>query len=165
MLPERHTLKEAARLIPEDAELCVQNNLGPHLSQRRAIRTYPSRCDKAKAQYIFLHLRYGGGPYSGLFPRSQDAMTFQMPVNQLLGDALQLIRSREWGLIFQKDGFYVFARGAAAKVDPQTTFKKFQEDAKKMENDYKIAKTHYLPWAGYATGSYSWEAVMRLIKF
>lgn len=152
---ERKTLEEAVRLIPEKAEVCAQNNLGPHLSQRPLIRTYPSRCQIEKTEYVLVQLRYHGGPDSGFFVRTHDLFMFQMPVEAYISRVERLILSAEWGLLFQKDGFYLFARQNSPAPKSEAALAKFREDADVMKSAYSSAKKHYIKWAGYLTGRYS----------
>lgn len=148
-------LDEAVRMIPENAEVCVQNNLGPYLSQRPLVRTYPSRCQIEKTEYILIRLRYDGGPDSGFFVRTLDLVMFQMPVEAFLSGIETLMRSPEWGLVFQKDGFYLFARQSSSALKSEAAFTKFREDADLMKSAHAAAKKSYVKWAGYLTGAYS----------
>ncbi len=163
--PERAALQEAAKLVPEEAELCVQNNLGPHLFHRPSVRTFPSRCNMKKAEYVLVFLRCTGGPDSGFFVRTFDLVIFQRPVADYLNEVGALMQSPEWGLIFQKDGFYLFRRGAPQPAAPEAAARKFRDDARLMTEAREAAAKNYFSWSAYLTAPYTWKDVLRLLGF
>lgn len=152
---ERKTLNEILRIVPENAEICVQNNIGPQLSQRPFVWSYPHRCEMKKAKYMLFYLRYTSGRNSGFFVRTLDLIIFQISLKELLAGVEWLIRIPGWRLVVQKDGFYLFGRGASSALEQEEALRKFREDADIMEKAYKAANQYYIPWSGYLTGGYA----------
>ena len=153
--PERHTLGEICRLIPEDAAVCVQNNLGPHLSQRHDVAAFPKRLDTA--EYALFHLRYVGGPDAGLFVRTSPRFLFQMPTGSLATAVRSMVRSPRWRLIAQKDGFYLFTRGPGPGATPRAVTEQLESDVASLEQAYRRAAGGRLPWARYLVGGFTWQ--------
>lgn len=158
---EHRALTEALSMIPQDAEVCVQNNLGPHLSQRPWIRTYPTRCRLEDTKYLLVHLRYNGGPHSGFFTRTLDFFIYQSFLGPYLDGIEKIMNSPDWKLIFRKDGFYLFSRENSAAPKSAEAFSEFKKDAGIMKESYERSRKYYIPWAGYLTGDYSYEVFKR----
>lgn len=159
--PERLTLQDMVRIIPRDAAVCVQNNLGPHLSQRRDIAAFPRRCDKA--EYALFHLRYVGGPDTGLFVRSSPLLLTISP-QDLSSVVRGMLVSQEWVIVYQKAGFYLFARHAQSRIDYEHALHQFDIDYKMLENSYHEASRHQWPWSPYLTKKFTWDQLKRAGK-
>ena len=158
LLAERHTLADLRELIPDDASLSVQNNLGAHLSQWRDVASFPRRVQTAR--YVLLHLRYVGGPDSGLFVRTSPEVMFQMPVPRLRRLVEFLVLLPEWGLVAWKDGFYLFERGAPSVVAEEEALQWVSMDFLLLEESLHDARRHRLPLSRYLVGRYGWGHVM-----
>jgi len=156
--PERNTLQEIKHIIPSEASLCVQNNLGPHLSQRRDIASFPRRCNLA--EYALFHLRYVGGPDSGLFIRTSPVL-FGAPPGVLYSGMKDMILSGDWEVISQKDGFSLLQHRPSGNMNKKELLLRAEADFKILENSYREASNHRLKWAGYLTGTFSWEQIFR----
>lgn len=156
--PERNTLQEIKHIIPSEASLCVQNNLGPHLSQRRDIASFPRRCDLA--EYALFHLRYVGGPDSGLFIRTSPVL-FGVPPGVLYSGMKDMILSGDWEVISQKDGFSLLQHRPSGNMNKKELLLRAEAEFKILENSYREASNHRLKWARYLTGIFSWEQIFR----
>jgi uncharacterized membrane protein len=143
---ERNTLKEITRIIPPDASVCVQNNLGPHLSQRRYIAVFPRACKSA--DYMLFHLRYVGGPDSGLFVRSS-TLLFTVPIQYITSVVKSMALSRDWDLIMQKEGFYLFAHHPQNRIIQEQTIKQIDADSELFESQYREASQSRWLWSRY----------------
>jgi len=152
---EREGLLAVAQLIPQHARLSVQNNLGAHLSQRRDITSFPRRLETA--DYVLLHLRYVGGPDSGLFVRTSPVVMFGMPTQQLAFATRALAQSPHWGLVAYKDGFCLFARNAPPVIPREQVPGLIAADARQLEEAYELASSQRRRWSRHLVGAYSWE--------
>ena len=151
---ERHTLEEITREIPADAAVCVQNNLGPHLSQRADIAAFPRRCKNA--EYALFHLRHVGGPDAGLFVRPS-ADLYILPPQYLVSTVKGMVLSRDWELVKQKDGFYLFRHYAPNHADHGQALRQVDADSNFFERSYREASRHRWLWSRYLTGSLTWD--------
>ncbi len=155
--PERHTLREIRQIIPVDASVCVQNNLGPHLSQRRDIAVFPRRCNEA--DYALFHLRYVGGPDSGLFVRSS-SLLFTMSPQYMTWVVKSMVLSQDRDLIIRKDGFYLFAHHAPDRKNYEYTLRQVDADSKLLESTYREASHFRWSWSRYLTDRLTWDQLM-----
>jgi uncharacterized membrane protein len=159
--PERQTLQEVRKRIPPDASVCVQNNLGAHLSQRTDIAVFPRRCDEA--DYALFHLRSVGGPDSGLFVRSSSLLYTMLP-EHITAIVQGMVLSDDWRLIMQKDGFYLFARNAPDYKNYEQILLQVKEDSNLFKRSYREAAQSRWSWSWYLTGAYTWDQLVRSIK-
>lgn len=154
---DRQTLSEVvtqAGLDSPDVALTVQNNLGPQLSQRWDISSFPRRL--ASVDAIVLHLRYKGGPASGLFVRGSPRFMFGMQPRHLITLSERLARSRDWGLTIRRDGFYVFERGAENVLPESKVLDAIGRDAEILAEQYGRALRFRSPLARYVVDGLSW---------
>lgn len=113
-VPEYASLAEVHRLIPPEASLCIQNNLGPHFSQRADIASFPRRCETAQYALFFLRPTPVHHPF---FFLGQNTWYLVGDTRRGLADSVaELVAAPEWGLTAYHDGFYVLQRNAADTV-------------------------------------------------
>jgi hypothetical protein len=155
--PTRLGLQKMMSIIPKDAAISVQNNLGPHLSHRREIAAFPRRLDKAA--YALFHLRYIGGPDSGLFVRTTPYGLFQLTYGQLGSLVWAMARHPDWGLIAYEDGFYLFARGARSSTSAELIRQSLESDYDILVRSYRMASQARSRLSPYLVGPVSWEDV------
>jgi uncharacterized membrane protein len=158
----RDSLRAVADLIPQDARLSVQNNLGAHLSHRLDIASFPRRLETA--DYVLLHLRYVGGPDTGLFVRTSAVVLFGRPMHQLVQAAAALAQSPEWGLVAYRDGFYLFARNAPSAIPREQVLGLIATDASQLEEAYGLASRYRTRWSRCLVGAYSWTELSRAFR-
>jgi hypothetical protein len=156
---ERATLEEVRALIPGDASISVQNNLGPQLSQRRDIASYPRRSDSAR--FVLFHLRYPGGPDHGTAFRTGAHALFQLTERELVRTVRKHLWSKEWGLRAQRDGYYLFERGAASIAPLAESGPRLEEDSRILYAQVDEAVTHRRPWAFILVIPYTWTDVVK----
>ncbi len=149
------TLRQLADMIPAAASLSVQNNLGPHLSQREDVASFPRRSDSAG--WVMLRIGYWAGPSSGLFVRSTPRFSHGMDLEALIGAARGLILSPEWGTRAVTEGFYVFQRGAADTIRDDEALRLLGADAETALTRYLSATDHLSPVAAVTVGRLSWS--------
>lgn len=102
--PHAKSISEIKKILPEDASLSVQHNLGPHFSERRFVYRFPIQKDEA--QYVLLDAidPYAENPKQHfLFPYA-----LQMDSGEWLSDIDELKKSEKYSLIFDDDGFLLF---------------------------------------------------------
>jgi hypothetical protein len=75
-----------------------------------------------------------------------------------------MLLSREWAILYQKDGFYLFDRHARRQRDPERALQLFDVDHEVLENSYRDASLHQWPWAPYLTGKFTWDQLMEAWK-
>jgi hypothetical protein len=158
-LPEgRRTLERIKAVIPRDAWVTVQNNLGPHLSQRPRIASYSRHIGDAR--FALFHVRYVLGPRSGLFARQEVSLVNHddsgRTVESWLRGIGEMVGSRQWGLIAQEDGFYLFERGALGGVPRPVAERQFEADARRFLEDW-LAARRVRPWTRYLTMPFDWD--------
>jgi len=102
--PHEKALADAVRLIPADASLSVQDNLGPHVSERSELYRFPQQQDSV--QYILLD-QYD--PY-----RDNPNQIFgfeyalQMTVPEQTAAIDELKQSPNYELLYDRDGYLLF---------------------------------------------------------
>jgi uncharacterized membrane protein len=107
-MPDAHAqrIKEIKRMVPRDATLSVQHNLGPHFSERQYVYRYPLKTDDV--QYILLDKT---DPY-----RDNQKQTFlfpyalQMDFSEWENSIEKLKKSTDFDLIYDNDGYLLFRR-------------------------------------------------------
>lgn len=153
---EAETLDDVIRVIPEDASACVQNNLGPHLSQRHDIASYPRRCDSA--EYALFHMRYVGGPDTGLFVRSSPLL-FTISPYKISSIVYEMLLSNKWGLVYQKDGFYLFRRENKPVIDTKNALTEFKQDYEIfMKGQYESSR-HWQRFSIFLVNKITWGQI------
>lgn len=152
------TVAALARRIPASDSVSVQNNLGPHLSQRDDVASFPRR--SATAQWVLLRVGYWGGPSSGMFVRTTPRFTHGMELGPLVESTRQLIESAEWGTVAVAGGFYLFERGAQDVVPDQAARTELERDEARALAAYLEATDSLSPLAGITVGRLTWSDLL-----
>lgn len=107
--PNAHARKilEIKKIIPKDASLSVQHNLGSHFSQRKEIYRFPM--GKNEAEYILLDKANPYGKKSVQY-FSDFEYSIQMDVAEWQGDIEDLMKSSEYDLIYDEDSYLIFKK-------------------------------------------------------
>jgi uncharacterized membrane protein len=104
--PNTHAQKiaEIKKIIPADASLSVQHNLGPHFSQRQLLYRFPLMKDQT--QYVLLDTT---DPYKNN-PRQLFQFEYALQVNydDWLNNIEELKKSDKYDLIYDKNGYLLF---------------------------------------------------------
>ena len=150
-----NTLQELRARVPAEAALAVQNNLGPHFSQRRDVAAYPRRL--ASADYALFHLRYQGGPRTGLFSHTQPELLFGHSPSRLRDAVRERIDDADWGLVFAKDGFFLFQRGGAPILSREDAAARLESDYRTLQHQCQQALRWWRPWTRYLVRRLSWD--------
>ena len=107
-LPGRHAKKinEIKKIIPANASLSVQHNLGPHFSERQYLYRFPIKKDEA--EYILLDTI---DPYADN-PRQLFLFGYalQMDMLEWQSNVEELKKSDKYELVYDKDGYLLFKR-------------------------------------------------------
>jgi hypothetical protein len=154
----RDTLREVRARVPADAALTVQNNLGPHFSQRGDVAAYPRRL--ASADYALFHLRYQGGPRTGLFAQTHPNLLFGGSPDRLHDGMRALIESPEWSLVLAKDGFFLFERGGAPALSEEDARARLEADYQTLVSQCRQAARWKRPWTRYLVGGLTWRELV-----
>lgn len=97
--------------IPTDKSLSVQNNLGPHFSQREKIATFPFNW--SDYDYILLDIN---DPYyiTRFSPRQRNFFfAVQMQLNKYEKSVLDIFNNENYGIeMFTEEGYLLFKKGA-----------------------------------------------------
>lgn len=113
-------LESVQSLIPEDASLTVQNNLGPHFVNRRDLVRFPYRIDSSEYILIFLEEPYGVVRDR---PRQRNFVHLsQLFPQQYYDYGASLFASDQLGLIYAQDGYYLFERGTSTDMNQEGFF-------------------------------------------
>jgi uncharacterized membrane protein len=81
--PDLRALERIEELIPDDAAISAQNNLGTHFKRKAKVAAFPRR--ERLSNYLVFHVRApkgGGDPL--FFPTSSPAMLFQLSPQELV---------------------------------------------------------------------------------
>lgn len=156
---ENFQVRETAALLQEINEsmdpeqpLCVQNNIGAHFSKRRDVAVFPGRC-RRPYQYLLFYLRWTPGPDLGYFAKTSLSTTYQFARPQsFINFAKKHLDSSRWGLIFQKEGFYLLEKGTASYTGREEIQQIFHEDAGIFMQEYRQAVQSRYWWSGYLNG-------------
>lgn len=143
-----------AALIPANASLSVQNNLGPRFSHRGDVASFPRRLDTA--EFVLLHLRFPGGGNTGFMVRNSPRVLYQLPILEMAKSAWLLVNSEELGLIAARDGFYLFARDQPSQFSLSEAKSLIQEDYGKLVAATLEADQQQVPWSELMTGPVTW---------
>ncbi|MBD3337144.1 MAG: DUF2079 domain-containing protein, partial [Candidatus Eisenbacteria bacterium] len=154
----REELQELRAAIPRDASLSVQNNLGPHLAHRWNVAAFPRGWNTAR--FILLHMRYPGGPANGLFVRTQPQFLYQLPLRALASGVADLAHSPEWGLVVQKNGFYLLERDRPDILRATEVRVILEEDTRRLMESFARAEEHRSPLADYVVDGISWAELL-----
>jgi uncharacterized membrane protein len=161
--PHHKTLTELvdeAGIGSPEITLSVQNNLGPHVSQRLDVATFPRGMRRAEA--VILHLRYTGGPASGLFVRSQPSFVYYpMTLQTLVASAKNAAKAPLWSLVAHRDGFYVFRKGVEGGFPAGEAIRLIEEDAVLLQREYEEAARARSPLAEYVVDGFNWDDIWR----
>jgi uncharacterized membrane protein len=113
-VPDAHARKiaEVQKLIPEDASLSVQHNLGPHFSERRWIYRFPLR--KECANFIILDTT---DPYRNN-PKQMFNFEYalQMSVEILKIEVQKLKTDTQFEKVYDQDGYLIFKNNNPCKI-------------------------------------------------
>jgi len=114
--PTEHARKinEIKDLIPADASLSVQHNLGSHFTQRRNIFRFPLAYNQA--EYVLLDYTDPNNNKEQIFHFDY---ALQMPRNIWLDLTVELLNNPEYGVIFSEDGYLLFQTGAKRDLNNQ----------------------------------------------
>lgn len=163
VMPEAKVLDdEIAKLIPAEAALSVQNNLGPRFSQRRDVASFPRRLETA--QFVLLHLRYPGAGNRGFFVRNSPETLFEIPTLELAKSAWTLASSGDWGLIAAKQGYYLFAKDQPSRFSLSETKDLIKDDYRQFEAAVSAADQQFVPWSLLLTGQFGWRSLFDFVR-
>lgn len=109
-------IDDIVNLVPKEAPLSVQNNLGPHFSQRKYIYTYPFGIDKS--DYVVLDV-FDPYPNTTFFPRHHSFIFASGITPEVyLAQTQNLFDSSDFGILFfSRDGYLVLKRGHSKKLN------------------------------------------------
>lgn len=100
------SISQVEKMIPADASLSVQHNLGPHFTQRKKVYRFP--ISKDEADYILLDMTSPYGSHHGYFDNFGYAI--QMDQEEWQQDIDLLKNSSGYELVYQQDGCLIFRK-------------------------------------------------------
>lgn len=107
-LPTDHSrrIDELKKIVPADASLSVQHNLGPHFSERKEIYRFPLKKDEA--QYIVLDQ---ADPYrNNPFQVFKFDYALQMEPDDWKKSIADLKKSSDYDIVYDQDGYLIFRK-------------------------------------------------------
>jgi len=105
-------LPEIKALIPDDASISIQHNIGPHFANRRMLFHFPFMTGKSDYIIADAFNPYADNPKS--FFVFGDSVEIEP---QSWANSLGIIfEKEEFGIVYYKDGWYVFKRGASREL-------------------------------------------------
>ncbi len=116
MDPQAKAMREAVALVPPDAVVAATNNAGSHLSARRRILLLPRL---GNADWALL----ADGPRLRAMARDRPTVRLQpkpgdVYVIGLRARARQLLTSRKWALVYERNGVKLYRRVASIPAAP-----------------------------------------------
>jgi uncharacterized membrane protein len=160
--PNLYILRDIKKQIPRDANLCVQNNLGPHFSDRPFIR------DIARShpdfEYGLFHLRFNSGPDHGLYMRTNPSFMFHMKIPRLIEKVNELFNDPNYELVVQKEGFYLFKRGGNSSLSREVGLKQLKNDEDIITTANKTAEIGAWRFSWWLNGKYDWNLLFSKIS-
>jgi hypothetical protein len=156
--PDASVLAEIAGAIPEKDPISIQNNLGPHLSQRPDVASFPRRVENA--EWILLQLRFNGGPSSGFFVRSTPRFVFSMEPETLARSVEELVISPDWGLVLHHQAFYLFRRGEPERYEPEAVTAMIRDDVVALAGELEASRSHRSPLTRLVVDTLSWGELL-----
>jgi len=108
-------LKEVKKLIPAEAALVVQHNLGPHFATRRKLFHFPMMLDKADYVLVDVYNPYADNPESFYGFSNVREVEYEIWRNAIWN----LLDNQDFGVIYDKAGWLVFQRGADRNPNAQ----------------------------------------------
>jgi len=126
-------ISEVKKIIPNNASLSVQHNLGPHFTDRRQLYSLPKKI--GEADYILIDVY---NPYYG----ESDKQFFGLRdiLAKPLADWAKIIEDvfndARYGLIYDNDGYFIFQKGASQDLNVQGFFH-FTKLLDEIVNDLK----------------------------
>ncbi|MDA1278206.1 MAG: hypothetical protein O2960_29780 [Verrucomicrobia bacterium] len=88
---------------------------------------YPRR--SSTADFLLFRLRYDRGSDSSYFPTAAPYTLFQMHAPDFVEAMREKLHDPDWGLILEKQHFYLFKRGASPTVDQGAANAAFESEA------------------------------------
>jgi len=116
--PSAHArlISEVKKIIPNNASLSVQHNLGPHFTDRRQLYSLPKKI--GEADYILVDVY---NPYYG--KSNKQFFGLRDILAKPLADWAKIIEDifydEKYGLIYEKDGYFIFRKGASQDLNEQ----------------------------------------------
>lgn len=106
--PAMHAKKiaEVKKIIPKEASLSVQHNLGPHFAEREKIYRFPLKKDEA--EYILLDKTNPYAEDKNYF--SQFGYALQMDFSDWQKKIEELMNSSNYELLYAEDGYLIFRK-------------------------------------------------------
>jgi uncharacterized membrane protein len=98
-------IHEIEKLIPANASLSVQNNIGAHLTHRQRVYIYPLNADKT--DYILVDSRL---PNKGVFTGGSLSYVLQMEATDLIDKIEKLKTSADHETMYDQDGFVLLKK-------------------------------------------------------
>jgi len=113
-------LTEVKPLIPANAAVTIQHNLGPHFANRRKLFQFPFMVLKSDYVILDLYNPYADNPK--LYFNFSNALTGIQDYNEKdfkawLAYIYEMFEVEDFGVIYSKDGWLVFKRGASQELN------------------------------------------------
>jgi len=121
-------LKEVKKLIPPEASLVVQQNLGPHFATRRKLFHFPVMLDKADYVVVDVYNPYADNPKSFYGFSNVREVEYQI-WRDSIGN---LIDNQDFGVIYDQAEWLVFQKGADKNLNAKAK-QDYLEAIKRLE--------------------------------
>lgn len=126
-------LSEVTALIPADASLAVQNNLGAHLSQRRDIFTFPRRI--TDADYVLIDAADPNAQYRG-YRAWHFLMSSGRTLEQYAAEVRSVFANPDYGVVAHIETYTLFRRGAPRDQNAAAEVA-FNQDVERMRIEFR----------------------------
>lgn len=139
-------IKNIKKLIPKEASLSVQLNLGPHFSQRTKIYTFPLNMEMV--DYVLLDINdpyVSDGKISNMgYYNLSVHMSFDMSFQDYYDKVVSLFGNKDYGVeYYSDDGYLLFKKGSGQEKNKEA-FDMFNKNAKLVFGRYEEHELEYI---------------------
>ena len=127
-------VSEVKQFIPDEASLSIQNNLGPHFSQRMTLHTYPSYSDQA--EYVVLDIT-DPNPIFNTFRNTRTFMfNTQMLPQEYYDSVISVLDNPNYEPVYFNDGYLIFENGAKAVISKEKLLNELNQRIVRLYDKY-----------------------------
>lgn len=163
-------INKIGSVLPQDAFLCVQNNLGPHMSQRKRISIFRDpKCREADFQIYYLD--YTFGPNTGFFPQNEGWFVIQKHLKPFVEDIEKKLGSDLWVSCKAGGKVYIFKNVESGYACPQgeeppgSLKARYEKDLKEFwQNEKQASALRRSVLVRYVTMPMTWREFIPLVS-
>ena len=118
--------EEVKTMIPGEASLSIQSNLGAHFSQRKEIYVFPANSESV--DYVLVRI---SNPYHGYFKEQNFQYALMLPVDEYNEAIRKLFNNPDYGVFYARNKYIIFKKGYRRDHN-QTAMSSFKKDMEEL---------------------------------